>query len=96
MRLVIRREFVAALLAMLTVAAVPGAAVIPADVAAEKAADKRYWINTDSNVRHNRKCKHFGSTKIGRYCGDAEGNACRLCGRGGCWIAAPRPHWRTV
>ncbi|AMV16620.1 hypothetical protein [Planctomyces sp. SH-PL14] len=80
MRLTIHRVFVAALLAMLTVAAVPAAELIPADVAAEKAADKQFWLNTDSNVRHNRKCKHFGSTKIGRYCGAGEGKACRLCG----------------
>lgn len=80
MRLTIHRVFVAAILAMFTVAAVPAAELIPADVAAEKAADKQFWLNTDSNVRHNRNCKHFGSTKIGRYCGPNDGKACRTCG----------------
>lgn len=54
-------------------------AFMPDSVAAV-AAEVRFWLNTDSGIRHNAKCKHFGSTKIGRYCKPSEGKACKLCG----------------
>lgn len=44
------------------------------------AAEMKYWLNTDSNIRHNSKCKNFNNTKKGRFCGPAEGKACKLCG----------------
>jgi endonuclease YncB( thermonuclease family) len=41
---------------------------------------ERFWLNTSSDVRHNAGCKHFGTTKKGRYCGANEGKACGTCG----------------
>jgi endonuclease YncB( thermonuclease family) len=39
-----------------------------------------YWLNTGSNTRHNSKCKHFSSTKRGRFCSADEGEPCGYCG----------------
>ncbi len=41
---------------------------------------EKYWLNTSSNVRHNSSCKHFGTTKRGRYCKSTDGKACGICG----------------
>jgi hypothetical protein len=38
-----------------------------------------YWLNTNSNVRHNSTCKHFQKTK-GRSCTADEGKPCGICG----------------
>lgn len=40
----------------------------------------RYWLNTGSDVRHNRSCKWFGNTSKGRCCKGDEGRACGMCG----------------
>lgn len=45
------------------------------DMAAET-----HWLNEDSGVRHNRKCRWFGNTGNGRYCDSDEGRTCRQCG----------------
>ncbi len=39
-----------------------------------------HWLNTNSNVRHNRSCKNFENTKNGRYCAPDEGRPCGICG----------------
>jgi len=39
-----------------------------------------YWLNTNSNVRHNSGCKNFKNTKNGRPCSKNEGKACGICG----------------
>ena len=44
------------------------------------AAEMKYWLNTDSNIRHNARCKYFNNTKAGRFCGPTDGRACKLCG----------------
>jgi len=49
--------------------ALPRGAVAPFD----------YWLTTGSEIRHNRKCRHFGKTK-GRPCGPNEGRPCQKCG----------------
>lgn len=55
------------------------AAFIP-DTVAAVSAEMKFWLNTDSGIRHNSKCKYFGKTKGGRYCPSTEGKACKLCG----------------
>lgn len=47
--------------------------------AAAVAADA-WWLNTNSNVRHNRSCRYFGQTSKGRPCKKDEGKACGMCG----------------
>lgn len=42
--------------------------------------ERRYWLNTKSNVRHNRSCRWFCNTKRGRFCTKDEGRACGKCG----------------
>jgi len=39
-----------------------------------------YWLNTSTNVRHNRTCPYYGKTKNGRPCGPNEGKPCKTCG----------------
>lgn len=39
-----------------------------------------YWLNTNSNVRHNSKCEYFQNTKKGRPCKPNEGKPCGQCG----------------
>jgi len=39
-----------------------------------------YWINTETNVRHNSSCRWFGNTFEGYYTGEREGSACGICG----------------
>lgn len=39
-----------------------------------------HWLNTNGNTRHNRRCRWYGNTKRGRYCGPDEGSACGICG----------------
>jgi len=39
-----------------------------------------YWLDTESNVRHNSRCQHYRATKQGRECGAEEGKACEMCG----------------
>jgi micrococcal nuclease len=39
-----------------------------------------HWLNTNTGVRHNSRCPHFGSTANGRACGPSEGNPCGNCG----------------
>jgi micrococcal nuclease len=39
-----------------------------------------FWLNTNSNVRHNFGCQHYRNTINGRSCGPSEGRACGICG----------------
>ncbi|TWT49041.1 Thermonuclease precursor [Thalassoglobus neptunius] len=39
-----------------------------------------YWLNTNSGVRHNSTCQHYGNTKAGRSCSGSDGRACGICG----------------
>ncbi len=39
-----------------------------------------YWINSNSNVRHNPSCRYYGNTKTGYYSADPIGKACEICG----------------
>ena len=41
---------------------------------------KTYWINSNSGVRHNSRCRWFGITKEGYYTDEKEGRACKICG----------------
>ena len=43
-------------------------------------AKQEYWLNTKTNVRHNRKCRWFGITTNGQPCGPDEGRPCKSCG----------------
>lgn len=51
-----------------------------ATVGHRAAVAQSYWLNTDSNVRHNSGCRYFGNTKYGRRCSASEGRACKICG----------------
>lgn len=42
--------------------------------------ERKYWLNTDSDIRHNRGCRWFNNTQDGRFCTANEGKACGLCG----------------
>ena len=46
----------------------------------QNASQASYWLNTSSNVRHNKTCKWFNKTKKGRFCTKDEGKACGICG----------------
>lgn len=39
-----------------------------------------YWLNTNSNKRHNAGCRNFNNTTRGRFCTATEGDACGICG----------------
>lgn len=41
---------------------------------------KKFWLNTNSNTRHNESCRYFENTSAGRYCTEDEGTECRVCG----------------
>ncbi len=41
---------------------------------------KEYWLNTKTGVRHNRKCRWFGNTEKGKFCGPDDGRPCQQCG----------------
>ncbi|MEM9352856.1 MAG: thermonuclease family protein [Planctomycetota bacterium] len=67
------------------VAAQPEAAPQPAAAAAitppsAPVTPTGYWLNTRSNVRHNRRCEYYDNTSQGRYCTAREGKRCGYCG----------------
>jgi len=39
-----------------------------------------YWINSNSNTRHNSGCRYYGNTKSGYYTNEKVGTACGSCG----------------
>ena len=39
-----------------------------------------YWLNTKSGVRHNSRCRWYGTTSSGRKATASEGRACGQCG----------------
>lgn len=41
---------------------------------------KKYWINSNSNVRHNSSCRWYGKTSSGYYTNENVGKACGICG----------------
>ena len=41
---------------------------------------KNYWLNTNSNVRHNSSCRWYGNTKRGKWVTKSSGRACGNCG----------------
>lgn len=45
----------------------------------DKWPDTGYWLSTNSNKRHNRKCENYRKTR-GYPCGKDEGVPCRKCG----------------
>jgi endonuclease G len=49
-------------------------------VESDRQGDGEYWLNTNSNVRHNKGCCYYKNTKHGRFCGPDEGKACGICG----------------
>lgn len=46
----------------------------------ETQAITEFWLNTNSNSRHNSNCRWFKNTKKGRVCRPNEGKACGICG----------------
>ena len=46
----------------------------------EQKVESRFWLNTNSDVRHNSSCRYFHNTKQGRACPKHEGRACGICG----------------
>ena len=45
----------------------------------EKWPDTGYWLSTNSNKRHNRKCENYRKTR-GYPCSSSEGTPCKICG----------------
>ena len=45
-----------------------------------KESEQQYWLNTQTMVRHNHRCRWFNNTKNGRPCGPDEGQPCGTCG----------------
>ena len=41
---------------------------------------REYYLNTKTNIRHNKGCRWYSNTKKGRKCEPDEGQACRVCG----------------
>ena len=42
--------------------------------------EQGYWLNSATDVRHNRSCRWFGNTTTGKPCGPDQGRACKECG----------------
>ncbi len=42
--------------------------------------DTTYWINTNSDTRHNSKCRYYGKTKEGYYTNEKIGKSGKICG----------------
>ena len=40
----------------------------------------KFWINSDSNTRHNQDCRYYGNTKEGYYTDQETGDPCGICG----------------
>ncbi len=53
---------------------------LSSDVKKDQNVDTTYWINTNSDTRHNSNCRYFGKTKAGYYTNDIIGNPCKICG----------------
>ena len=43
--------------------------------------EKEFWI-TSSGKTQNSSCKHYGTTKSGRYSDKPSGDSCKVCGGG--------------
>lgn len=60
---------------------------VPAPIVAEGQQDLSspqpqlsYWLNAETDTRHNAKCRYFERTKNGRPCGSDDGRPCGICG----------------
>ena len=42
--------------------------------------EPQFWLNTNSDTRHNEDCRYFQRSKKGRLCKADEGKACKSCG----------------
>ncbi len=40
----------------------------------------KYWINTNSDTRHNSSCRYYGKTKEGYYTNEKIGEPGKICG----------------
>lgn len=40
----------------------------------------KYWINSETNVRHNSSCQWYGNTAEGYYTDEEVGTPCGICG----------------
>jgi micrococcal nuclease len=52
----------------------------PVGTPATAESSMKFWLNTNSNIRHNPRCEWFNNTKKGRFCGPGDGKACAICG----------------
>ena len=50
------------------------------DVKKDQSEAEKYWINTNSDTRHNSKCRYYGKTKSEYYTNQKIGNPCKICG----------------
>lgn len=46
----------------------------------EQKVENKYWVNSNSNVRHNKSCRYYGTTNNGYYTDKPEGRGCKICG----------------
>ncbi len=60
--------------------ATPPAAAAADRPGADDQEETGYWLNTATNVRHNRTCRWYKNTKHGRFCKATDGVACKICG----------------
>ncbi|MBN1646538.1 MAG: hypothetical protein JW874_00775 [Spirochaetales bacterium] len=40
----------------------------------------KYWIDSDTNIRHNASCRFYGHTKHGYFTNKRIGKRCKYCG----------------
>ena len=50
------------------------------DVKKDQSGDAKYWINTNSDTRHNSSCRYYGKTKEGYYTNQKLENPVRFVG----------------
>ena len=50
------------------------------DVKKDQSKSGNYWINTNSDTRHNSSCRYYGMTKEGYYTNEIIGKPGKTCG----------------
>lgn len=50
------------------------------DIKKDQNVDTTYWINNNSDTRHNSKCRYYGKTKDGYYTNQKIGKPGKICG----------------
>lgn len=50
------------------------------DVKKDQNGEMKYWINTNSDTRHNSGCRYYGKTKEGYYTNQKIGKPGNICG----------------